>query len=55
MLEYRFYAVTRDNHINGAPAILTCESDEEAIRQVEQNGEWLRHRAVVTESARRPG
>jgi hypothetical protein len=31
MPEYRLYAVTRDNHIKGVPATVTCESDEAAI------------------------
>jgi hypothetical protein len=36
MPEYRLYAVTRDNHFNGAPAQITCESDEDAILKAQE-------------------
>jgi hypothetical protein len=36
MPEHRFYAVTRDNHIQGAPATATFESDQEAIQKARE-------------------
>lgn len=36
MPEYRLYALTRDNHIKGVPATITCENDEAAILKAKE-------------------
>jgi hypothetical protein len=36
MPDYRVYTMTKGAHVKGALAIITCDSDQEAIRQAEQ-------------------
>jgi hypothetical protein len=36
MPDYRIYTMTKGAHVKGALAIITCDSDQEAIRQAEQ-------------------
>ena len=33
MPEYRFYTLTRDDHIRGVPTTVTCANDQEALRK----------------------
>ena len=36
MPDYRVYMVAADNHIKGAPHIIACADDHEAIQQAKQ-------------------
>lgn len=36
MLEYKFYAIKRDGHIEGPPAARDCPNDGEALKEARQ-------------------
>jgi hypothetical protein len=36
MPDYRVYTMTKDTHVEGPAAVVTCDSDQEAIRQAKQ-------------------
>jgi hypothetical protein len=36
MPDYRVYTMTKGTRVKGAPGVITCESDQEALRQAEQ-------------------
>ena len=40
MPEYRIYVVNKDNHIDGPPAVVTCDNDERAVREGLSVREW---------------
>jgi hypothetical protein len=33
MLEYRVYPISEDNHVSGAPKIIVCATDQDAISE----------------------
>ena len=37
MPEYRVYTLTSGNTIRGAPAIIVCDTDQEAVEQARQS------------------
>jgi hypothetical protein len=38
MADYRLYCVNKDNHFDGPPALVMCDSDGEAIEKGGQEG-----------------
>ena len=36
MPDYRAYGVNKDNYIVGAPTLMTCDTDEEALAKARQ-------------------
>jgi hypothetical protein len=36
MADYRLYCVNKDNHFDGPPALVMCDSDGEAIKKADR-------------------
>ena len=36
MPDYRVYKIKNNNHVAGAPVVVTCDSDREAIQQAKK-------------------
>jgi hypothetical protein len=36
VLEYRIYSLTKDDHITGAPTVVVCKTDDEAVMQAKK-------------------